>query len=94
MKAAQRAPGTSAAYERPGPLRKSLGLDELEPEELLDELTCRVDVARALAGDVGNADLHECERRQAAMQSVEKLCDAFELLISRLKQQRRYSGRF
>ncbi len=94
MKAAQRAPGTSPEYERPGPLRKTIVLDELEPEELLDELTCRVDVARALAGDVGNAQVCESERRQAAMQSVEKLCDAFEILISRLKQQRRYTGRF
>lgn len=94
MKAEQRAPGTSPAYERPGPLRKTVELDELEPDELFDELTCRVDVARALAGDVGNAEVPELERRQASMQSLEKLCDAFEILISRLKQQRRYSGRF
>jgi hypothetical protein len=81
---ALRAPGTSPLHERPRPLRQTVALDSFLPEELLDELALRVDVARALAGDVANREVEPREREQAAMQSLEKLCDAFEILIARL----------
>lgn len=49
-------------------------------ETALDDLQLRIDVIRALAGDVNDQGLSAAERERATRQALERLCDALTLL--------------